>query len=222
MNIKRKTLLLAMSAVIWFGAGLQGSFAASKVVAKSKGAVQSDTARTISGYFTPVTPLKSTPDAKGFIRRWSILEPINKPNRGNTVFTDSYLRKAFSTEYFPNQFTIIPKNGETVKAGEQELKWHARFIDVHRSFKNIHRSVNVIHRSFFVRQHRANDTHHKSSVINRFPISQHHSAYGEALRFNLLLQNNRNRPLQSLCLHCLSSLRRLLSGYKHPFSFFCK
>ncbi len=125
MNIKRKTLLLAMSSVIWLGTGLQGSFAASKVVAKSKGAVQSDTARTISGYFTPVTPLKSTPDAKGFIRRWSILEPINKPNRGNTVFTDSYLRKAFSTEYFPNQFTIIPKNGETVKAGDQELKWHA-------------------------------------------------------------------------------------------------
>jgi len=27
--------------------------------------------------------------------------------------------------YFPNQFTIIPKNGEKVKVGEQELTWHA-------------------------------------------------------------------------------------------------
>jgi hypothetical protein len=31
-----------------------------------------------------------TPDADGFIQRWLLLEPINKPNRSNTVFTDSY------------------------------------------------------------------------------------------------------------------------------------
>jgi hypothetical protein len=132
MNIKRKTLLLAVSSVILAGLGLQGSYAQSK--AKKSSTTQSstvqistasDTARSISGYFTPATTAKKTPDAKGFIQRWLLLEPINKPNRGNTVFTDSYLRKAFSTEYFPNQFTILPKDGETVKAGEQELKWHA-------------------------------------------------------------------------------------------------
>lgn len=66
-----------------------------------------------------------TPDEKGFIRRWLLLEPINKPNRTNTVFTDSYLRKAFDTIYFPNQFTILPKDGEKVKVGESELAWHA-------------------------------------------------------------------------------------------------
>jgi len=41
------------------------------------------------------------------------------------VFTDSYIRTAFNTEYFPNQFTVVPKDGDKVKVGEQELAWHA-------------------------------------------------------------------------------------------------
>jgi hypothetical protein len=96
------------------------------------------------------------------------------------------------------------------------------FKNVHCSFKNIHRSVNVVHRSFFVRQHRVNDTPHKSFVVNRFSILQRHSANGEAARRNLLLQNNRNRPLHSPRSPRRPSLRRLLSGYKHPFLSFCK
>ena len=53
------------------------------------------------------------------------MEPINKPNRSNTVFTDSYIRNAFvETEYFPNQFSVIPNDGDVVKVGDQELKWH--------------------------------------------------------------------------------------------------
>ena len=59
-------------------------------------------------YFTPSTSEPKVPDNDGFLRRWLLLEPINKPNRTNTVFTDSYLREAFYTEYFPNQFTVIP------------------------------------------------------------------------------------------------------------------
>jgi hypothetical protein len=123
MNIKHKTLSLAVGFVILVGLELQGQ----SVIPKDKidGTAKSDTARSIAPYFTPATTKKIAPDAEGFIRRWSLLEPINKPNRGNTVFTDSYIRTAFSTEYFPNQFTVIPKDGEKVKVGEQELKWHA-------------------------------------------------------------------------------------------------
>lgn len=50
-------------------------------------------------YFAPVNKQAATPDNDGFIRRWLLLEPINKPNRGNTVFTDTYLRDAFRREY---------------------------------------------------------------------------------------------------------------------------
>ena len=69
-------------------------------------------------YFTPVATnaAPAQPDAEGFIHRWLLLEPITKPNSGNTVFTDSYLREHFNREYFKGQQTIIPKDGQKVKA----------------------------------------------------------------------------------------------------------
>ncbi|MFO7371385.1 MAG: acetylxylan esterase [Bacteroidales bacterium] len=88
-------------------------------------ALHDTTGRSIAAYFTPASKSIMKPDAEGFIQRWLLLEPISKPNRSNTVFTDSYIRKAFDTLYFPNQFTVLPKDGEKVKVGEQELLWHA-------------------------------------------------------------------------------------------------
>ena len=123
MNIKRKTLLTVPSFIILAALGLQGCSATSKN--KINSTAENDTARSIAAYFTPATTKIKTPDADGFIQRWLLLEPITKPNRSNTVFTDSYIRKAFDTLYFPNQFTILPKNGEKVKVGQQELTWHA-------------------------------------------------------------------------------------------------
>lgn len=79
----------------------------------------------LSPYFTASNSETGKPDANGFIRRWLILEPIEKPNRSNTVFTDSYLREVFNTEYFPGQFTGFPHDGEKVKVGKQKLQWHA-------------------------------------------------------------------------------------------------
>ncbi|WP_071144933.1 acetylxylan esterase [Bacteroides ihuae] len=79
----------------------------------------------LADYFAPSTKDAVVPDDKGFIRRWMLLEPINKPNRTNAVFTDSYLRQAFDTLYFKEQFTILPKNGDKVKVGKQKLAWHA-------------------------------------------------------------------------------------------------
>lgn len=76
-------------------------------------------------YFTPVTTESATPDSAGFIRRWLLLEPIEKPNRTNTVFTDSYLRKTFSENYFPGQMEIWPEAGSVVKVNGKKLKWHS-------------------------------------------------------------------------------------------------
>jgi len=122
MNIKRKTWLLVPGIVIFAGIGLQGCSASKS---KTNSTAKSDTTRSIAAYFTPATTKSKTPDAEGFIQRWSLLEPINKPNRSNTVFTDSYIRKAFDTLYFPNQFTVLPKDSEKVTVGQQELTWHA-------------------------------------------------------------------------------------------------
>ena len=67
-------------------------------------------------YFTPATATPALPDDNGFIRRWLLLEPIDKPNPGNTVFTDTYLREHFNREYFKGQQAIVPKDGQKVKA----------------------------------------------------------------------------------------------------------
>lgn len=55
----------------------------------------------LSDYFEPVTDKSAAarPDEQGFIRRWNLLDPIEKPNPSNTVFVDSYLRQAFSADY---------------------------------------------------------------------------------------------------------------------------
>jgi len=123
MNIKRKAFLLAAGFLLLAGPGLQAQ--PDRPLRQMDDPTKRDTVRSIEQYFTPATKSKMTPDADGFIQRWLLLEPINKPNRSNTVFTDSYLRKAFDTLYFPNQFTILPKDGEKVKVAETELTWHA-------------------------------------------------------------------------------------------------
>ncbi len=122
--MKRKTLLLTVCTLILAGLGLQAQ-PVTTGRQMSDPALTDTAGRSIAGYFVPVTKAKKTPDAQGFIQRWLLLEPINKPNRSNTVFTDSYIRRAFDTLYFPNQFTVLPKDGDKVKVGEQELAWHA-------------------------------------------------------------------------------------------------
>ena len=84
-----------------------------------------DASRSLAPYFTPATSSPKSPDEDGFLQRWLLLEPISKPNRTNTVFTGTYVRDAMNTEYFPDQFTVIPKNGDTVTVDGQELAWHA-------------------------------------------------------------------------------------------------
>jgi hypothetical protein len=124
MNFKQKTFLLALSLFILVGSELKaqpGSIGRQM----DDPALTDTTGRSIDAYFAPVSLEKSIPDADGFIQRWLLLEPISKPNRSNTVFTDSYLRAAFDTLYFPNQFTILPEDGDIVKVGDTELAWHA-------------------------------------------------------------------------------------------------
>lgn len=123
MSINLKPLLLTTGVAILLGAGLQGCN--STKPSANNSTAKADTNRSIAPFFVKATSKVKTPDNDGFIQRWMLLEPINKPNRGNTVFTDSYLRENFAKEYFQNQFAIMPKDGEKVKAGEQELTWHA-------------------------------------------------------------------------------------------------
>jgi hypothetical protein len=87
--------------------------------------IAGDTTHTLTRHFIPASTAKKTPDAKGFIQRWLVLEPVKKDIARNNILTDSFLRKNFTADNFSNDYTVVPKNGETVKIGNQDLKWYA-------------------------------------------------------------------------------------------------
>ena len=68
----------------------------------------------------PTSPT-STPDASGFIQRWLLLEPIPCSGQVNQNAARAIIEK----EYFPNQLTIIPKDGDKVTVGDGQFTWHA-------------------------------------------------------------------------------------------------
>jgi hypothetical protein len=90
-----------------------------------RGAPADTAPRSLAPYFTPATSAPKAPDAEGFLQRWLLLEPINKPNRSNTGFTEEYVRNAFKALNFPDQFTKLPHDGEKLTLADQELAWHA-------------------------------------------------------------------------------------------------
>jgi hypothetical protein len=87
--------------------------------------IKGDTTHTLSKHFKPATAAATAPDAKGFIQRWLVLEPVKKEIVRNNIFTDNYLRTTFLSDNFSGDYTTVPQNGETVKVGNQELKWYA-------------------------------------------------------------------------------------------------
>jgi len=68
----------------------------------------------------PSTPAKVA-DAAGFLQRWLVLEPI----RVSGQLTDSAVRATIDKQYFPNQLTVVPHDGDTVSVGDESLTWHA-------------------------------------------------------------------------------------------------
>lgn len=86
---------------------------------------------------TPVSPTEKA-GADGFISRWLLLEPI--PGDGRVV--DSAIEAAAKKEYFPGQYFVIPRPGETVSIGGAEYRWHA--VDT------IRHNVNLYHFAYFL------------------------------------------------------------------------
>ena len=87
-------------------------------------AIKGDTTHTLSRHFSKPTSLKTPPFSSGFIHRWMVLEPIKKDIARNNIFTDNYLRNTFKTDNFSDNYLAVPKDGEIVKVGNQDLKWY--------------------------------------------------------------------------------------------------
>ena len=73
----------------------------------------------LSVFVRPVATAKA-PDADGFLQQWMILEPIRVAGQ----LTDGAVQTLVKTTYFPDQLTVMPRNGDTVKAGDADLVWH--------------------------------------------------------------------------------------------------
>ena len=72
-------------------------------------------------FLTRPESAEKAPNADGFLQRWLLLEPI----RVDGQLTDSAVQAAVKKEYFPDQLTVIPHDGDKVTAGGTELTWHA-------------------------------------------------------------------------------------------------
>ena len=64
---------------------------------------------------------EKAPDAEGFLQRWVILDPI----RSSAALTDNAVQETVRKDYFPNQLSVLPRDGDKVPVAGEELTWHA-------------------------------------------------------------------------------------------------
>lgn len=133
--IKTAAVLLALSATVCASAQQRGAQEEQPDFAPTPQEVNNMKAPVLEDYFTTVYPAKAkgkvsvaptAPDSRGFIRRWSLLEPIPMPDiRSNAIFTDSYLREEFGIDRYPMQRSLVPYDGQKVKLDKKtSLSWH--------------------------------------------------------------------------------------------------
>ena len=70
---------------------------------------------------TPAAGGEKATDAKGFLQRWLLLDPINIGNQQ----AEGASKAAVKKEYFPDQLTMLPHNGDKVTVAGEPMAWHA-------------------------------------------------------------------------------------------------
>lgn len=89
----------------------------------------------------------------GFIKRWWLLEPI--PANG---LTPTAVRSIVQKEYFPNQLTMIPKDGDTEAVDGATLAWHAVDTKLY--------NVNLYHFAYALKKPTSNVLFWTVTVVN--------------------------------------------------------
>lgn len=75
---------------------------------------------------------------EGFLSRWLVLEPIT----GDGRVTDSAVQTAAKKEYFPDQFSVLPRAGDKVTVNGADYAWHAVESSRH--------NINLYHFAYFL------------------------------------------------------------------------
>jgi hypothetical protein len=89
-------------------------------------AASQDGSGNLTPYLSHSSPGEKSPDERGFIQRWVLLEPIRQPSlRSNQQLTDSFVQASVKKEYFPDQLSVVPRDGDKVTVDGTELKWYA-------------------------------------------------------------------------------------------------
>lgn len=100
----------------------------------------------------PASPVKPA-GADGFIQRWLLLEPIRVPGQ----LTESAVRTAVEKD-FPVPAAPLPHDGDTFKAGDSELTWHA--VDT------LNYNVNLYHFAYALNKPTTNVLFWAVTVVN--------------------------------------------------------
>ena len=101
----------------------------------------------------PASPTKA-PNADGFLQRWLLLEPIRVAGQ----LTDTAVQSTVKKEYFPNQLTVLPEDGDAVTIGDERLTWHA--VD------SIAYNVNLFHFAYALNKPTSNVLFWAVTVVN--------------------------------------------------------
>ena len=90
------------------------------------------TSLAILGLLVSPAATATAPDAAGFLQRWMILEPIGVAGQ----LTDGAVQTLVKTTHFPDQFTVVPRDGDRVTVGGADLAWHS--VDTTRYNVNLY------------------------------------------------------------------------------------
>lgn len=101
---------------------------------------------------SPATPSGVT-RADGFIPRWTLLEPI--PVNG---LSEAEVQAMVKKQWFPDQYTVIPKDGQTETVGSSTLTWHAVDTKLY--------NVNLYHFAYSLKKPTSNVLFWAVTVVN--------------------------------------------------------
>jgi len=99
------------------------------------------------------TPTKA-PTSEGFIQRWVLLEPLP----GGGPVTQNADEALIKTEFFPNELSVLPKDGDKVTVEGQDYIWHA--VDSTRY------NVNLYHFGHFLNKPTDNRVFWGVTIVN--------------------------------------------------------